>query len=233
VLWNNAGVMVPPQGSKTKQGYELQLGTNGVAPFLFTKLLTPTLVKTAKESSLGAVRVVWVSSSVEEGASPKGGLDLSNLDYKKDQGAWHKYAVSKAGNILHSKEFAKRYGSDGVISVSLNPGNLKTPLQRHVPGWQYAAFSFALHAPIHGACIELFAGLSPDVTLENNGAWIIPWGRINPVRKDIEASAKTEAEVGVERLPNSGNGLKSKLSRICNIPYFGRMCHFWFGIEIP
>jgi hypothetical protein len=110
---------------------------------------------------------------------------------------------------------------------------LKTPLQRHVPGWQYAAFSFALHAPIHGACIELFAGLSPDVTLENNGAWIIPWGRINPVRKDIEASAKTEAEVGVERLPNSGNGLKSKLSRICNIPYFGRMCHFWFGIEIP
>jgi NAD(P)-dependent dehydrogenase (short-subunit alcohol dehydrogenase family) len=117
VLWNNAGVMVPPQGSKTKQGYELQLGTNDVAPFLFTKLLTPTLVKTAKESSPGAVRVVWVSSSIAEGASPKGGLDLSNLDYKKDQGAWHKYAVSKAGNILHSKEFAKRYGSDGVISV--------------------------------------------------------------------------------------------------------------------
>ena len=26
VLWNNAGVMVPPQGSKTKQGYEMQLG---------------------------------------------------------------------------------------------------------------------------------------------------------------------------------------------------------------
>ena len=27
VLWNNAGVMTPPQGSKTKQGYDLQLGT--------------------------------------------------------------------------------------------------------------------------------------------------------------------------------------------------------------
>ena len=73
---------------------------------------------------------------------------------------------------------------------------MKTPSQRHVPGWQYAAFSFALHIPIHGAYTELFAGLSPDVTLENNGAWIIPWGRINPVRKDIEASAKTEAEGG-------------------------------------
>jgi retinol dehydrogenase-12 len=43
VLFNNAGVMVPPQGSTTKQGYELQLGTNCVDPFLFTKLLTPLL----------------------------------------------------------------------------------------------------------------------------------------------------------------------------------------------
>jgi retinol dehydrogenase 12 len=58
VLWNNAGVMFPPQGSKTKQGYELQLGTNNVAPFLFTKLLTPILIKTAKASSPGDVRVV-------------------------------------------------------------------------------------------------------------------------------------------------------------------------------
>ena len=49
IIWNNAGVMVPPAGSKTAQGYELQLGTNNVAPFLFTKLLTPLLVETAKQ----------------------------------------------------------------------------------------------------------------------------------------------------------------------------------------
>jgi retinol dehydrogenase-12 len=30
VLWNNAGVMVPPQGSKTVQGSELQVGTNNI-----------------------------------------------------------------------------------------------------------------------------------------------------------------------------------------------------------
>ena len=29
VLFNNAGVMRPPQGSKTVQGYELQLGGRG------------------------------------------------------------------------------------------------------------------------------------------------------------------------------------------------------------
>jgi retinol dehydrogenase 12 len=50
VLWNNAGVMGPVPGLKTKQGYELQLGTNTVAPFLFTKLLIPILMHTAKKS---------------------------------------------------------------------------------------------------------------------------------------------------------------------------------------
>jgi retinol dehydrogenase 12 len=28
ILWNNAGVMIPRAGSKSAQGYELQLGTN-------------------------------------------------------------------------------------------------------------------------------------------------------------------------------------------------------------
>jgi NAD(P)-dependent dehydrogenase (short-subunit alcohol dehydrogenase family) len=117
VLWNNAGVMVPPQGSKTKQGYELQLGTNNLAPFLFTKFLTPILASTAKTSPPGAVRVVWVSSSAAEGFSPANGVDLNNLDYKTDKASWHKYGVSKAGNLFHSKEFAKRYAGDGIISV--------------------------------------------------------------------------------------------------------------------
>ena len=117
VLWNNAGVMIPPQGSKTKQGYELQLGTNNVAPFLFTKLLTPILASTAKTSPTGSVRVVWVSSSAAEGFSPTNGVDMDNLDYKTDKSAWHKYGVSKAGNVLHCKEYAKRHEADGIISV--------------------------------------------------------------------------------------------------------------------
>ncbi|KAH8748762.1 hypothetical protein BGZ57DRAFT_861575 [Hyaloscypha finlandica] len=196
VLWNNAGVMVPPQGSKTKQGYELQLGTNNVAPFLFTKLLTPILIKTAKSEPPGTVRVVWTSSSAAEGISPKNGVDMNNLNYEVDKSAWHKYGVSKAGNVFHSKEFAKRYAGDGLISVSLNPGNLKTSIQRNVPGWQITMINTFLHTPIHGAYTELFAGLSPDVTPDHNGAWIIPWGRITPIRKDLEAAGKSEEEGG-------------------------------------
>lgn len=190
--------MVPPAGTKTKQGYELQLGTNNVAPFLFTKLLTPILLKTAKEQSdAGRVRVVWVSSSAAAAFSPTGGVDMENLDYKTDKSAWFKYGVSKAGNVLHAKEFARRYGGEGIISVvcipglapcglfrrsvmlirvqSLNPGNLTTDLQRHVPGWQMLIINLMLHPPVFGAYTELFAGLSPAVTPEVNKSG---WGKL-------------------------------------------------------
>lgn len=117
VLWNNAGVMTPPQGSKTKQGYELQLGTNNVAPFLFTRFLRPILAETAKKASADSVRVVWVSSNGSELFSEKGGVDLSNMDYRIDKSPFVKYGTSKAGNIYHGSELARRAASEGIISV--------------------------------------------------------------------------------------------------------------------
>ena len=116
-----SGVMVPPQGSTTKQGYEKQLGTNNVAPFLLTKLLHPMLAKTASTAPKDSVRVVWVSSSGAEVYSPKGGVDMDNLDYKKKKNLWWKYGTSKAGNVLHSGEFAKRFQNEGIISVVVIP----------------------------------------------------------------------------------------------------------------
>lgn len=200
VLWNNAGVMIPPQGSKTKQNYEAQLGTNCLSPFLFTKLLTPLLVETAKTAPRGSVRVVWLGSSAAEMMSPKGGgVDMTNLDYKDDKSAWYKYGVSKAGNVLYSKELAKRHQADGVLSVALNPGYLKTELQRHMSGVGASIFNLFLHPPMYGAYTELFAGLSPKVTLKNSGAWIIPWGRFSSIRKDIEAAGKSKSEGGTGR----------------------------------
>ena len=117
ILWNNAGVMISPQGSKTIQGYELQLGTNNIAPFLFTKLLYPILARTAKTLPPNSVRVVWFSSSLAEIAAPKGGIDFDNLDYKNDVSAKIKYSISKAGNYFHATELAKRAKGDGIISV--------------------------------------------------------------------------------------------------------------------
>jgi len=84
VLFNNADVNNPPSNQKSKQGYEMQLGVNTLAPYLFTTLLTPSLVRTTKTTPCGWTRVVWISSPAAYLFSTPGGLDVTKLDYKKE-----------------------------------------------------------------------------------------------------------------------------------------------------
>lgn len=44
-----------------------------------------------------------------------------------------------------------------------------------------------LHDPSFGALTELYAGFSDAIGTDNNGAYIIPWGRVGKIRQDIEA----------------------------------------------
>ncbi|KAL7626539.1 short-chain alcohol dehydrogenase [Parahypoxylon ruwenzoriense] len=197
VLFNNAGVMFPPHGSKSAQGYELQLGTNDLGHFLFTKFLTPTLVGTAKLSPKGSIRVVWVSSSAAEFLTPvKGGIDIDNLDYKKDTFYAFKYGVSKAGNYYHATEYARRYRDDGIVSLALNPGNLKSELDRNCNALEMILRKITVYPPINGAYTELFAGLCDEVTLEKSGDWIVPWGRFSDIRQDLKEGSKPPSEGG-------------------------------------
>ncbi|KAL7922881.1 NAD(P)-binding protein [Trichoderma austrokoningii] len=202
VLFNNAGVMHPPQGSKTKQGYELQLGVNNLGHVLFTELLTPLLAQTAKSyesSSSNAVRVVWVSSLYSEMGSPKGGFDPDNMNYeKKDESTFYKYSVSKAGTYYQGSEYAKRNKDKGIISMSVNPGNLNSDLQRHGTSGLLAKINqkIILFPPINGAYSELFCGLSPEVTAEKSGSYAIPWGRFAKIREDIDNGSRSLQEGG-------------------------------------
>lgn len=109
VLFNNAGVMTPPAGSKSAQGYELQLATNCLGPFLFTKMLLPVLTKTANEGgSEGNVRVLFTGSIVAEINAPKGGIDFEDINLEKSGDQQLKYGQSKVGNIYLAAEFARR-----------------------------------------------------------------------------------------------------------------------------
>ena len=119
VLWNNAGVMVPPKGSVTAQGYELQLGTNCLGPYLFTKLLTPLLQKTAKTAPANSVRVAWAGSIVIDVAAPAGGVVFEN-GKETVKTLWSQtanYGVSKCGNLFLAKGFASETVDDGIVSV--------------------------------------------------------------------------------------------------------------------
>ncbi|KAL8388214.1 hypothetical protein RB595_009377 [Gaeumannomyces hyphopodioides] len=205
VLFNNAGVMMPPADRRTAQGLDLQLGTNCVGHFLLTRLLTPALVATAASAPPASVRVVWVSSSAAELLSPSpGGLDVGNLDYKKkDERGEVRYGVSKAGNYLHAAEFARRLRAQGVVSVAVNPGNLETELTRHLGGVLTKVLNWTLqHPPVYGAYTELWAGLSPKVGIEKSGEWVAPWGRFETIRDDVAQATKHVEEGG------TGTGLK-------------------------
>ncbi|KAH7305466.1 retinol dehydrogenase [Stachybotrys elegans] len=182
VLWNNAGVMLPPEGSKTVQGYELQLGVNSIAHFLFVKLLTPLILETAKTTARNTVRVVWVSSMSADFV-PNPCVNFENMDYHIPEDNMTKYNRSKSGNLMHAAEFQRRYPDSGVVSVSLNPGLLKTPIGKNFGSAQKLSVMLFGHHPKFGAYTELFAGLDPSIG--PNDKWVTPFGKKEPARADI------------------------------------------------
>lgn len=122
ILVNNAGVMAMPY-SLTKEGYEIQFGTNHMGHALFTKLLMPTLLKTAEEPGAD-VRIVNLTSMGHHLAPSQGIIwDQKALE---QTGTWSRYGQSKLANILFTKELAQRYPQ--ITSVSIHPGVILTDL---------------------------------------------------------------------------------------------------------
>lgn len=196
VLVLNAGVMFPPAGSKSAQGYEITVATNCLGHFLLAELLTPILEKTAGQSPPGSVRIAWASSSGTDALSPKGGVTFDHMGNVAPSQTDNQlnYGISKAGNYFMASEFAKHHpiqaGGKGVVSLAFNPGNLKTELQRHSGEFLKRILNPMLHPAIYGAYTELWTGWSEDVKIEDNGRYVWPWGRMGPVRPDVQAELK-------------------------------------------
>lgn len=124
VLINNAGVMQTPKMT-TKDGFELQLGTNHLGHFLLNGLLFPLVEKTKG-------RIVTVSSI----AHKFGRLNLKDLMYVK--GGYNPsvaYAQSKLANIVYTFELQRRLEAAGseVTSYAVHPGYSNTALQSSGP----------------------------------------------------------------------------------------------------
>ncbi|KAJ6146876.1 hypothetical protein N7497_008858 [Penicillium chrysogenum] len=179
VLWNNAGTgaNLVEAGAKTAQGFEAMVGMHCIATLLFTELVRPQLraAAAAPETARGSVRVVWTSSFLAEGASPANGIDFAVLD-KGTKDRTRNYAVSKVGAWMLGQELARRSNLDqeNIVSVVQNPGNLNAGSYAGTPAVAMFFISLLLHEAKFGAYTELYAGLSSEITLEKNGAYIIP-----------------------------------------------------------
>ena len=53
-----------------------------------------------------------------------------------------------------------------------------------------------LHPAIKGAHTELWGAISPEISPERSGAYVLPWGRIGGFRSGLEAALKSPAEGG-------------------------------------
>ncbi|KAI1116774.1 NAD(P)-binding protein [Nemania sp. NC0429] len=193
VLVNNAGVMVPPEGSVDAQGNELQLGTNCLGSYLLYQLLFPLLSKTASDASspTGSVRVLWAGSlAVALGSQTRPGIVIDADGGPVDQHApWSNYAQSKVGNVFLARENAKTTPETGVVHAAFNPGNLRTELQRHSTGIGHElANKLFLYPAIFGAYTELWAALAPELTPDKSGSYVYPWGRFGDLPGGIEDS---------------------------------------------
>ncbi|KAJ7927986.1 hypothetical protein B0H13DRAFT_2229089 [Mycena leptocephala] len=185
VLFNNGyGSLIPPVDQLTTQNFDLQFGTNVLGHFYFTKLLLPTLLETAKTAKVA--RVINTSSLASYGVS---GIDFNTVKdspARKKAGPGKLYGQSKLGNVVFSNELYRRYADQGIVSVALNPGNLKTELQRHVGGFVRSIMNLTLYPVPYGALTQLWAGTTEEgKTL--GGKYLIPWARVgkaNPAGED-------------------------------------------------
>jgi len=103
---------------------------------------------------------------------------------------------SKVGGVFLAKEWARRLGADRVLSVCLHPGLLRTELQRHMAAFPRWMMGKIFKPPIYGAYTELFAALSPTLKLANNGDYIMPWGHVSTLPKDIIDGSKSKKDGG-------------------------------------
>lgn len=179
ILMNNAGIMaVPPQ--LTVDGYEIQFGTNHLGHALLTKLLLPTMLKTAQQPG-SDVRVITLSSHAHHRALEEG-IEFDKLrSATNPASALQRYGQSKLANILHSKELAQRYPA--ITAVAIHPGTVNTGLTDTMK----KSFLLAkILAPIvtaftavgieEGTLNQLWAATSTDV---NSGELYYPVGEKN------------------------------------------------------
>lgn len=177
VLMNNAGVMAPPKG-RTRDGFELQFGTNHLGHAALTWLLMPAL------RGAGEARVVTVTSVA---AAP---LDLTDPNFEHQRyRAGIAYGRSKLANQVFAMELDRRLraGGEDVISVAAHPGfaatGLLAAMARAYPSgvrravieaanWITQTFRIAQDVRL-SALPQLYAASAPRV---NGGDLIVPDG---------------------------------------------------------
>jgi len=149
VLINNAGVGPGPMSRRSRElsrdGYELRLAVNYLAPFLLTRLLLPLLRQ--PESA----RIVNVSSAAQQT------IDFDDLMLEENYDPMKAYACSKLALTMFTFELAQRLEGAGITVNCLHPGSLlDTKMVRE-------SFSSPWGSAQSGADVEIHVATAADL----------------------------------------------------------------------
>ena len=168
ILINNAGVMAFYERRLTKQGFEMQFGTNHLGHFLLTNLLLDNLKRSERS------RVINVASLAHNYAK----CDFDDIKSERSYGPNLAYGRSKLANILFTRELAKKLEKEKttIKVVALHPGVVVTELTRNMEEKFIVRAAVSLGRPIryllfkdteHGAQTSLQCALVDWEKLEN------------------------------------------------------------------
>jgi NAD(P)-dependent dehydrogenase (short-subunit alcohol dehydrogenase family) len=157
LLINNAGVMMTPK-STTKDGFELQFGTNHLGHFALTNLLLDRVL------AVPGSRIVTVSS---QGHRFVRGIRFDDLQWERDYGRIRAYGQSKLANLLFTYELQRRLQGTNAIAAAAHPGGSNTELGRNTPALVRSVFDVVgpllMQSADMGALPTLRAATDPGV----------------------------------------------------------------------
>jgi NAD(P)-dependent dehydrogenase (short-subunit alcohol dehydrogenase family) len=165
LLINNAGVMYTPK-QVTKDGFELQFGTNHLGHFALTGLLLDALLPAPGS------RVVTLSSM---GHRIRADIHFDDLQWERSYSRVGAYGQSKLANLMFTYELQRRLAAASArpgteaatIAVAAHPGTANTELARNLPTALRPATPIILplisQSAEMGALPTLRAATDPDV----------------------------------------------------------------------
>ncbi|MFE4860764.1 SDR family NAD(P)-dependent oxidoreductase [Streptomyces sp. NPDC056670] len=195
ILVNSAGVMACPE-TRVGPGWEAQFATNHLGHYALVNRLWPALAE-------GGARVVAVSSRGHQLSAVRWDDPHFRLGYEK----WQAYGQAKTANVLFAVHLDRLGRDAGVRAFAVHPGEINTPLVRHVSdeeriaaGWVDADGNWSLDfkTPEQGAATQVWAATSPrlaglgGVYCEDcDVAELVPAGANGVTDGELDAAALT------------------------------------------